>query len=135
MFGGSLTPYIEHYTSSKPWTRLRPAAWRNAAAWYAAELAGTAWADFIPAQSPIDIVRERIKFLRYCYGWQVRDAIAKYAPLIMDLAGKPRTRPDDKPLPWAPKRRLDVEDMAQALILEAEQRCPRLFPPEAVLQR
>jgi lipopolysaccharide biosynthesis glycosyltransferase len=48
MFGGKLTPYLEHYTSSKPWSRLRPAAWREAAAWYTAELAGTAWADFIP---------------------------------------------------------------------------------------
>jgi len=135
MFGGTLTPYVEHYTSTKPWSRRRPAAWRDAALWYKQELAGTAWAKFIPPQSLLDMLLARIGFLRFRYSPQIRDGLAEYAPLVLDLLGKLRERSDSEALPWAPKRKKDVEDMAHALILEAEGRCPRLFPPEAVLER
>ncbi|MGE0849763.1 MAG: glycosyltransferase family 8 protein [Hyphomicrobiaceae bacterium] len=133
MFGGRLIPYVEHYTSTKPWSRRRPAAWQNAAAWYARELADTAWANFIPPQTAMDAFLARTAFLRFRYAPRVRDIMAAHAPVVLDLLGKPRMRSDEEELPWAPRSRKDVEDMAQALIAEAERRCPRLLPPEAVL--
>jgi lipopolysaccharide biosynthesis glycosyltransferase len=133
MFGGTLTPFIEHYTSTKPWSRRRPAAWKNAAEWYRAQLAGTAWTKFIPPQSYADIARARLDFLWFRYAPKARDALAAYAPRFLEAMGKTRVRSEDEELPWAPRSRKDVEDMAQALILEAAQKCPRLLPPEAVL--
>jgi lipopolysaccharide biosynthesis glycosyltransferase len=133
MFGGSLVPFIEHYTSTKPWSARRPAAWREAAAWYRRELAGTAWADFVAPQGPFDVLAARAAFLRFRYAPKARDALARHAPAVLDLIGTPRVRPDDAELPWAPRCRQDVEDMAAALILEAERRRPLLRPPEAVL--
>jgi hypothetical protein len=35
--------------------------------------------------------------------------------------------------PWVPRRARDVEEMASALLLEAEGKTPPLRPPEAVL--
>lgn len=134
MFGGTLTPYIEHYTSTKPWSRRRPPAWRKAADWYERELADTKWAGFIQHQSPLDSLNAHIDFVKFCYAGKIRDFLASHAPIILDLLGKPRERSEDEELPWAPKNASDVETMAQALILEAERRCPRLLPPEAALQ-
>jgi hypothetical protein len=131
MFGGRLTPYIEHYTSSKPWSHLRRMAWQRAAAWYARELAGTAWADFVASQSALDRVRAQAMFLKFRTAPHVRNGLMKYVPFLWRAVSKGRGL--DEVLPWAPKRRKDVERMVQALLAEAEQRCPRLLPPEAVL--
>ncbi len=135
MFGGAETPHIEHYTSTKPWSRRRPAEWRAAAAWYRRELADTHWSGFVADQTALDIGRARLSFLRFRYGPRLRDALAAHAPIVLDLAGIARERSEDKELPWAPRSRRDVETMTHALILEAERRCPRLLPPEAVLAR
>ena len=133
MFGGSLKPFIEHYTSTKPWSRRRPAAWRDAAEWYSSTLKGTAWSDFVQPQSAIDIVAARAAFLRFRYAPKVRDGLSRHAPMVLDMLGTPRERSDREELPWAPRCRKDVEDMAGALVLEAEGRLPRLLPPESVL--
>lgn len=131
MFGGRLTPYIEHYTSSKPWSRLRRKAWQHAAAWYTRELAGTAWADFVASQSLLDRVRAQALFLKFRTAPHLRNGLMKSVPFLWRAVSKGRG--SDEVLPWAPKRRKDVERMVQALLAEAEQRCPRLLPPEAVL--
>jgi lipopolysaccharide biosynthesis glycosyltransferase len=133
MFGGTLKPYIEHYTSTKPWSRLRPPAWRDAAEWYKRELADTKWNDFIQPQSQMDIAKAHLAFMKFRYAGKVRDGLASHAPIVLDLLGKPRQRPEDQELPWAPRNRNDVETMTHALIREASQQCPRLLPPESVL--
>jgi len=132
-FHGRHTPFLEHYTSSKPWSNDRPREWRQAAAWYASELAGTAWADFVPSQSRVEAMRVQWAFLRFRYDPKVRDAVAHHAPVLLDLVGVPRTRDEDAPLPWAPPSRAVVERMTDALIDEAAGRRAPLRPPERVL--
>jgi len=134
MFGGTLQPYIEHYTSTKPWSRRRPPAWRKAAEWYRRELADTKWSGFVEHQSQADIVKAHLSFVRFRYAGRLRDGLARHTPLVLDLLGKPRNRSDEEELPWAPRNKADVETMAQALIREASRQCPRLIPPEAVLR-
>jgi len=133
MFGGRHKPFIEHYTSTKPWSKRRPKAWRDAAAWYARELADTSWARFIPPQSAADRVQAKLAFLNFRYAPRVRDGLARFAPFLLDIAGKPRERSDDEELPWAPKSRADVETMTEALIEEAAGRRDLIRPPEKVL--
>ncbi len=132
-FGGTLQPFLEHYTSTKPWTRLRPPRWADAAEWYRRELAGTMWDDFIPSQSALDRLQSRAGFLKFRYAPRLRDALAKRAPAVLDFVKVPRTRDDSEELPWAPRCRKDVEDMASALIDEALGRRPAIRPPESVL--
>lgn len=134
MFGGRHKPYIEHYTSTKPWSRKRPAAWREAAAWYERELEDTAWSGFIPPQNALDRLKAKISFLQFRYAPRVRDALARYAPFVLDLAGKSRVRSEEEELPWAPKSRADVEVMTEALIEEAAGLRPKIRPPESVLK-
>jgi lipopolysaccharide biosynthesis glycosyltransferase len=133
MFGGRHKPFIEHYTSTKPWSKRRPKAWRAAADWYKRELAGTRWADFIPPQSAQDRLQAQLAFLNFRYTPRVRDALAQYAPFLLDLAGKPRQRSDDEELPWAPKSRADVEAMTEALIEEAAGTRGLIRPPEIAI--
>lgn len=133
MFGGRHKPFIEHYTSTKPWSKRRPKAWRPAAEWYQRELAGTSWANFIPPQSGIDRLRARMAFLRFRYAPRVRDGLARFAPILLDLAGKPRQRDDSQELPWAPKSKADVEAMTEALIEEAAGARGLIRPPELAL--
>lgn len=135
MFGGALSPYLEHYTSTKPWSRRRPSAWRGAAAWYRRELADTPWADFIPPQSAFDQASAWLRFQNFRYAWRVRDAMARHAPVILDLMGVPRRRDENEERPWAPKSRAIVEAMATALVEEAARQRPPLAPPEAVVAR
>ncbi len=133
MFGGRLTPFIEHYTSTKPWSRRRPPAWSDAASWYGEQLAGTAWSTFVQQQSTLDVLRARLSFLRFRYAPKARDSLARHLPIVLDIIGTPRVRPETEELPWAPRCRQDVEDMTRALILEAEGRLPRLRPPELAI--
>ncbi|MEM9015151.1 MAG: glycosyltransferase [Pseudomonadota bacterium] len=133
MFGGAHTPYIQHYTSTKPWSKRRPAAWREAAAWYKEMLKDTAWADFIPPQSAFDRAAAKVDFWKFRYAPRVREALASAAPWALRLAGKSPERNDEEELPWAPKSRADVEAMTEALIEEAAGQRERIRPPERVL--
>lgn len=133
MFGGKHRPYIEHYTSTKPWSRRRPAAWQDAAAWYAHELADTAWSDFVDPQSVLDSAKAQIGFLKFRYAPKVRDGLARYAPVLLDIIGVERVRDESMELPWAPRNGKDVEDMTAALIEEAERHRGPIRPPESVL--
>jgi lipopolysaccharide biosynthesis glycosyltransferase len=133
-FRGRHAPFIEHYTSSKPWSSNRPREWREAAAWYETELSTTAWTGFVSPQTFVDALHVRWEFLRFRYLPKVRDAAARYAPVLLDWVGAPRDRDETAPLPWAPKSRAIVERMTDALIREAAGNCSRLRPPEAVLE-
>jgi lipopolysaccharide biosynthesis glycosyltransferase len=113
MFGGSLKPYVEHYTSVKPWSRRRRPAWRNAAAWYTRELAGTKWANFVAPQS----------LWTRCGGAAFEISLLliyassdKHAPFVLGL----RRRTGQRSVPVGAKERKDVENMAQALLAEAD---------------
>jgi lipopolysaccharide biosynthesis glycosyltransferase len=132
-FRGRHRPFIEHYTSSKPWSSNRPAEWREAAAWYRRELASTAWSDFVEPQTFNDALHVRWEFLRFRYVPKLRDAVARHAPVLLDWLGAPRARDEAAPLPWAPKNRAAVEQMTDALIEEAGGHGALLRPPEAVL--
>ncbi|AIT79485.1 glycosyltransferase family 8 protein [Novosphingobium pentaromativorans] len=132
-FGGALTPNLEHYTSTKPWSKRRPARWQDAARWYRSELADTVWADFIPEQSSVDRLNARIDFLKFRYNPKIRDALAVHAPFVLDALHVPRQRTDEEELPWAPRNSKDVEDMAMALVAEARGERGEIRPPEAVL--
>ena len=132
-FGGRLVPYLEHYTSTKPWSRKRPERWQKAATWYAEELKGTKWSGFIPEQSGKDRMKARTDFLKFRYGPKMRNALSRHAPFMLDLMKVPRQRTDFEELPWSPRSRRDVEDMAQALVDEAAGKRPHIRPPESVL--
>jgi lipopolysaccharide biosynthesis glycosyltransferase len=132
-FRGRHTPYIEHYTSTKPWSSERPREWRDAATWYASELAGTSWSHFVPHQSFTDALHMRWTFFRFRYDPKLRDALARHAPRVLDWTGVPRERDERKHLPWAPPSRAAVERMVDALIDEAARGGAWLRPPEAVL--
>jgi lipopolysaccharide biosynthesis glycosyltransferase len=136
-FGGRLRPYVEHYTSTKPWARDRPPAWRDAADWYRRELSGTAWADFIPPQGLGDRMSARAAFWRLRYRPHLIEALDRLAPSLRRLVQRIRRGRaavfDDRGLPWVPRDRRVVEDMATALIAEAQNPDVLLRPPEAVV--
>lgn len=133
MFGGRHRPFIEHYTSTKPWSKMRPSAWEDAAAWYSKELEDTAWDTFVEKATIADKIRSRLAFLRFRYAPKLRDTLAARFPKVLGLLGKSPVRNDDEELPWAPRSRHDVETMADALIAEAAGSCPPIRPPEVVL--
>jgi len=132
-FGGKLTPYLEHYTSTKPWSKRRPPRWADAAQWYREELRDTIWSGFIPEQTTGDKIRSQLDFLRFRYAPKIRNALALYAPVVLDMMKVPRHRSDNSELPWAPRNSKDVEDMARALVSEAHGERGFIRPPEGVL--
>lgn len=132
-FGGRLVPYLEHYTSTKPWSRKRPERWQDAAEWYRAQLKGTIWSGFIPPQTAKDRWQARTGFLKFRYGPKLRNALSRHAPFALDWIKVARERTDFEELPWSPRSRRDVEDMAAALVDEAAGRRPHIRPPESVL--
>jgi len=132
MFGHNLQPYIMHFTSIKPWSRERPHAWREAAAWYRRELADSPWSDFVQSQNLWEAARADLKFARKRYGPHLHEALATRLPFLLRWLA--RERAPGQILPWVPRRAKDVEDMADALIREAEGSCAPLRPPEAILR-
>ncbi len=133
MFGGRRRPFIEHYTSTKPWSPRRPWAWADAAIWYSKELQGTGWSGFVKPQNARDRLAARLAFARFRYAPKIRDTLARAAPFLLKLAGRPTQRSDAQELPWAPRNRADVETMTEALIEEAAGRLAAIRPPEKVL--
>jgi len=132
-FGGRHLPFIEHYTSVKPWSRRRPKAWDKAAAWYRSALAGTVWSGFVEPQSLFDRAATRLHYARFRYSPRIRDLLAARTPIVLDALGVSRLRNEAQPLPWAPRNRAHVEIMTEALIAEAEGRTQTISPPERVL--
>jgi len=134
MFGGRLQPKLMHFTSNKPWSRDRPRAWREAAAWYQRELANSPWPDFVESQNPWEAARADLRFTMRRLAPHLLGALATYAPfLLRRLAPEQERRYKRGRLPWYPRRSRDVEDMVAALVLEADGSVPPLRPPEAVL--
>jgi lipopolysaccharide biosynthesis glycosyltransferase len=133
-FGGRLEPYLEHYTSTKPWSRRRPPRWSAAADWYAEQLKDTIWSGFVQPQTARDRLKARFDFLKFRYGPKLRNIFSRHTPFLLDLMNVPRVRTDWEELPWAPRNRRDVEDMACALVDEAAGHRPLIRPPESVLR-
>lgn len=132
-FGGRLEPYLEHYTSTKPWSRRRPQRWRGAADWYTEQLRGTMWENFIPPQPVMDRLKVHADYLKFRYAPKLRNGLSRHAPFVLGMLGVARERTDNEELPWAPRDGKDVEDMAAALVAEAEGRIALIRPPESVL--
>jgi lipopolysaccharide biosynthesis glycosyltransferase len=130
LFAGNLQPYIMHFTSIKPWSRDRPRSWREAAAWYSRELADSPWPRFVESQNPWQSMRADLRFAKKRYGPHFHEALAMKLPFLLHWLGWERAPGH---MPWVPRRAKDVEDMAMALIKEAEGSCAALRPPEAVL--
>jgi lipopolysaccharide biosynthesis glycosyltransferase len=130
MFGGSLKPRIMHFTSIKPWSRERPRAWREAAAWYRRELAGSPWPGFVESQNFWEVALAELRFAKRRYSPHLYEALAINLPFLLHWLRWERA---SGYMPWVPRRAKDVEDMALALIKEAEGGCAPLRPPEAVL--
>lgn len=124
MFGKRLQPKLRHFTSNKPWSHDRPRAWREAAAWYRSQLAGSPWEDFVEPQGLLQAVKSDARFFARRYYPRLRAALP---------ASLRRVLPRNRYLPWVPRRNQDVEDMAAALVREALGECEALRPPEAVL--
>jgi len=130
MFGRRLKPYVIHYTSTKPWSRWRLPIWREAAQWYREKLRDSPWADFVEPQAPWDAMRIRADLIDKRYRPILRDKISEYAPFLLDWLGKERS---STRVSWMPRKRSDVELMAQALIAESEGQLRLPSPPEAIL--
>jgi lipopolysaccharide biosynthesis glycosyltransferase len=134
MHGNRLQPWIQHFTSTKPWSRQRPRAWREAAAWYRSELNDSPWPDFVEPQRFHDAVRADLKFALIRFSPFIRDALASNQRTLSHWLGLKPARIRTGYKPWVPRHRIDVEDMALALIREAHGLCPPLRPPENVLK-
>ncbi len=126
---GRLQPKLKHFTSAKPWRSNRPRAWRKASTWYKALLADSAWPDFVEEQSFMQAAKADVIFTAKRYYPHFREAVSAVLPSFLA-----RRLPNGRYLPWVPRSGQDVEDMALALIGEAEGRSPALRPPEAVLR-
>ena len=124
-FSNRLEPWLRHYTSTKPWSRHRPHAWREAAAWYQSELAASPWPDFVEHQTLVEAARSDARFAARKYGSRLWIPLAHYLPALLERMGWD--------MPWVPRSTTDVEDMAAAMIDEAAGSRPPLRPPEAVL--
>lgn len=132
MFGGKLQPNIMHFTSTKPWSRERPRAWRRAAQWYQRELADSAWPDFVEPQSLWDIARVEFGGGLNLYSPRLRETIERKLPILRKLLGWNPWPDRFGYMPWVPRRTQDVEDMMAALIKAVETSTP-LQPPESAL--
>ena len=132
MFGGNLQPKIMHFTATKPWSRGRPRAWRCAAQWYQQELANSAWSDFVEQQSLGDIARAEFSSALHLYGPRLREVIERKLPLLRELLGWKPWPDSSGYMPWVPRRKQDVDDMAVALI-RAVETGKSLRPPESAL--
>lgn len=143
--GGSLSPFVTHFTGPKPWSQNRLPVWREATRWYQENLRESGWPDFVESQSHRDEAQIPAKPLitrKKNFSSRLRQAsvrrMSKYAPFVLDLLGKSRATvgsastqrrsTDDKPI-----RSSDVERIVQALITEAQEGCLGLRPPEAAL--
>jgi lipopolysaccharide biosynthesis glycosyltransferase len=134
MSGGKLEPRVMHFTSTKPWTRARPRAWREAAAWYRRELADSPWPDFVERQTIWQAAQADLRFSLRRYAPHLFVGLARHLPsLARRLAPERERRYQLGFLPWVPRRSRDVEDMAAALVMEANGSRPPLRPPEAVV--
>ena len=126
MFGKRLQPKLRHFTSNKPWASTRPRAWRQPAEWYRAQLAGSAWEDFVEPQSFTQALKADVRLFMRAYYPRLRGALP---------ASIQKMLPHNRYLPWVPKRNRDVEDMAAALLREALGQCEAIRPPESVLPK
>ena len=131
-YASSHTAFIEHYTSSKPWSRKRRPAWKAASEWYRQQLADTAWSGFVDQPSLGESVKLKLHFLIYKSGIRFKYLLSDYTPALLDWFGISKCR-KDSPQHSVPRSRKQVELMIDREIEEAERRRSPLRPPESVL--
>ena len=124
--------FIEHYTSSKPWSRRRHPTWKAASAWYRQQLADTGWAEFVEQPSFFGSVKLELNFLKLKWTVRLKYFLSDYAPAVLDWLGISRCS-KDAPQHRVPRSRRQVELMTDAEIEEAAGLRPPLRPPESVL--
>lgn len=124
--------FIEHYTSSKPWSRNRDPAWKAASEWYSQQLADTNWNGFVNHPSILESIILELKFLISKSVVRLKYFLSDYTPLLLKLFGI-STCQVDSPQHSIPRSRKHVELMIDTEIDEAARRCPPLRPPESVL--
>ena len=132
MYANTHKAFIEHYTSSKPWSRNRAPAWKAASAWYRQQLADTDWSEFVNHPSALEEIVLEIKFQILKSVVRLKYFLSDYAPFLLDLFGIATCRVDS-PQHSIPRSRKHVELMLETEIAEAARRCPRLRAPESVL--
>ena len=132
MYANAHTAFIEHYTSSKPWTRKRYPAWKSASDWYRQQLSDTDWSDFVNQPSFLESLKLELEFLTYKSGVRFKYFLSDHAPALLSRLGiSPCTK--DKPQHSVPRSRSDVELITNLAIEEAARLRPPLRPPESVL--
>lgn len=124
--------FIEHYTSSKPWSRSRYSIWNAASEWYRQQLSDTGWDEFVEQPSFFESVKTKLHFLIIKLAARLKYFLSDYMPVILDWLGISKCRKDD-PQHNVPRSRRHVELMTEAEIEEAARRRPPLRPPESVI--
>ncbi len=132
MYANAHQAFIEHYTSSKPWSRNRAPAWKAASEWYRQQLADTDWTGFVNRPSFGESIILEIKFLISKSVVRLKYFLSDYTPFLLDWFGISTCRVDS-PQHSIPRSRKHVELMIDTEIEEAAHRCPPLRPPESVL--
>ena len=132
MYANTHKAFIEHYTSSKPWSRKRAPAWKAASKWYRQQLADTDWNKFVDRPSFIESIILEIKFQTLKSAVRLKYFLSDYTPFLLNLFGI-ATCQLDSPQHSIPRSRSHVELMLKTEIDEAACRCPPLRPPESVL--
>ncbi|MGF1454201.1 MAG: glycosyltransferase family 8 protein [Alphaproteobacteria bacterium] len=130
LFGGRRKAFIEHYTSTKPWSQNRQPGWRHAARWYRDLLADTPWADFVEPQSLAQAFSVAQKFHRSRIS--PRRKLKENVPFLLDAIGIDHST-WDQDVSWFPRSSRDINTMVDAMIEEAAGRRNLLSAPEAVL--
>lgn len=132
MYANAHQAFIEHYTSSKPWSRKRAPAWKAASEWYRQQLADTDWTGFVERPSFVESIKLELDFLIYKSVVRLKYFLSDYTPFLLNWLGISTCRVDS-PQHSIPRSRRHVELMIDTEIEEAARRCPPLRPPESVL--
>ena len=124
--------FIEHYTSSKPWSCKRAPAWKAASEWYRQQLADTDWSEFVVQPSFVGSLKLELDFLIYNSIVRFKYFLSDYTPFLLDLFRISACR-KDSPQHNVPRSHKHVELIIDTEIEEAARLRPALRPPESVL--
>lgn len=131
-YASAHTAFIEHYTSSKPWSRKRAPAWKDASEWYRQQLADTGWTEFVDQPSLLESLKLELDFLIYKSIVRLKYFLSDYTPSLLECFGISTCR-KNSPQHNVPRSRKHVELMLDIEIEEATRQRSPLRLPESVL--